>query len=238
MKRFLKWVIGLLLVGIVLLVICLLSIDSILRVIIQHNIRSQTGMGAEIGKFHFGLMEPVVEIKDLQLYNPPAFGGTPFLNIPEIHVEYDREALKRNEIHITLLRFNLGELDVVKSRDGQTNLLSMGLQLPSKDAADKTGGADLAAFKKQTGMEFKGIDCLNVSVGKFKYLDLQNQSNNVEQKIGIENCVVTNVTSAADLVGIGVFVGLRSGDFFKPLVAPNSGGTGASTDDLLKLLGH
>ncbi|HEX9048439.1 MAG TPA: AsmA family protein, partial [Verrucomicrobiae bacterium] len=226
MKRLIKWLLGLVLLAVVLLVIFLLSLDTILRVIIQHNIRSQTGMTAEIGKFHLGLTEPVVEIKDLQLYNPPAFGGTPFLNIPEIHVEYDRNALARNEIHITLLRFNLGELDVVKSKDGQTNLLSFGLQVPNKEAAAKNSSASLAEFKKRTNMDFKGIDCLNFSVGKFKYLDLQNQSNNLEQKIGIENCVVTNVTSAADLVGIGVVVGLRSGDFFKPIVAPDSSGGG------------
>jgi uncharacterized protein involved in outer membrane biogenesis len=238
MKFVFKWALRLLLLAVVLAVIFFLSLDSILRVIIQHNIRSQTGMDAEIGKFHLGLLEPVVEIKDLRIHNPPAFAGTPFLNIPEIHIEYDRAALKRNEIHITLLRFNLGELDVVKSADGQTNLLSFGLQLPTKEAAAKSSGTDLAEFKKQTGMEFKGIDCLNVSVGQFKYLDLQNQSNNLEQKIGLENCVITNVTSLADLTGLGVVVGLRSGDFFKPLVAPGGSGSGASTDDLLKMLGH
>ena len=239
MKKFVfKWALRLLLLAIVLAVIFFLSLDSILRVVIQHNIRNQTGMDAEIGKFHLGLLEPVVEIKDLQIHNPPAFAGTPFLNIPEIYIEYDRAALKRNEIHIRLLRFNLGELDVVKSQDGQTNLMAFGLQLPNKEAAAKNSGADLAEFKKQTNLDFKGIDCLNVSVGRFKYVDLQNQSNNLEQKIGIENCIITNVTSVADLVGLGVVVGLRSGDFFKPLVAPNSSGAGTSTEDLLKMLGH
>jgi hypothetical protein len=238
LKFIFKWLLRLFLLAVVLAVIFFLSLDSILRVVIQHNIRKQTGMDAEIGKFYFGLTRPVVEIKDLQLFNPAEFGGTPFLNIPEIHVEYDRAALRQNQIHITLLRFNLGELDIVKSQDGQTNIFVFGLQVPKKEAAAKSGGADLAEFKKQTGMDFKGIDCLNVSVGKFRYLDLQDQNNNQEQKIGIENCVITNVTSAADLVGLGVFVGLRSGDFFKPLVDPNNSGAGGSAQDLLKMLGH
>ena len=237
-KFVLKWTLRLFVVAVVLAVIFFLSLDSILRVVIQHNIRAQTGMGAEIGKFHFGLTEPVVDIKNLQLYNPPQFGGTPFLNIPEIHVEYDREALAKNQIHITLLRFNLGELDVVKSKDGQTNLFSFGLRLPDKEAAVKSNGADLARFKQQTGMDFKGIDCLNVSVGRFKYLDLQDQKNNREQTIGIENCVITNVTSAADLLGLGVVVGLRSGDFFKPLLAPDGAAAGNPAQDILKMLGQ
>src|SRR5665213_1199909 len=88
MKTFLKWFFGALLLVVVLAVVFLLSLDTILRVVVENRIRAQTGMDAEIGKFHLGLLEPVVTIKDLKIYNPPSFGGTPFLSIPEIHVEY------------------------------------------------------------------------------------------------------------------------------------------------------
>jgi hypothetical protein len=241
-KKFLKWGLRLLLLAVVLVVVFFLSLDSILRVIIEHNLRGQSGMEAKIGKFHFGIMEPVVEIKDLQLYstNRAQFGNTPILTIPEIHVEYDRDALRNSQIHITILRFNLGELDVVKGRDGETNILSLGLESATK--APPVGSAPTSnpglAELQERGLEFKGIDNLSVSVGTFKYVDLQNQSNNLEQKIGIDNCVVTNVTSAADLSGLVLLLGLRSGDFFKPLVAPNDPGAGGSAQDVLKMLGH
>ena len=241
MKKLLKWALRLFLLAvvlaIVLVVVFFLSLDSIIKVLVERQIRGQTGMRAEIGKFHFGLTEPVVDIKDLQLYNPKEFGGTPFLNIPEIHVEYDRPALKSNQIHITLLRFNLGELDVVKNQEGQTNLFALGVQVPTKASA-AGASQQLEEIRKQTGVSFQRIDCLNVSVGQFKYLDLQNQSNNLEQKIGIDNFVVTNVTSGADLVGLGVLVTLRSGDFFKPLVSPDNSSPGSSAQDLLKMLGR
>jgi len=237
LKFLFKWGLRLVLLAVVLAVILFLSFDSIMRLTIEHSIRQQTGMQTEIGKFHLGLLEPVIEIKNLQLYNTKEFGGAPFLTIPEIHVEYDRDALRRNEIHITLLRFNLGELDVVRSQDGQTNILSLGLQaVPTNAPAGvDMGSSALAVFKAKTNMEFKGIDCLNVSVGDFKYLDLENQKNNLQQKIGLENCVITNVTSAADLTGLALVVGLRSGDFFKPFVSP---GSGPLPQDVLKLLGH
>lgn len=234
----LKWGLRLFLLAVLLVVIFFLSLDSIIRVIIERQIRAQTGMNAKIRRFHLGLLEPVVEIKDLQLYNTTEFGGTPFLTIPEIHVEYDRDALKSNVIHITLLRFDLGELDVVKGQDGQTNILSLGLNVPSKSTAAADTARQLGELKKQTGMDFQGIDRLNASVGTFKYLDLQNQSNDLEQKIGIDNLVVTNVTSVADLVGIGLLVTVRSGDFFKPLIDPNDSAAAGSTQDLLKMLGH
>jgi hypothetical protein len=215
-----KWVFRLVLLAVVLVVIFFLSLDTMLRVLMEHNIRAQTGMDAEIGKVHFGLAEPVISIENLKLYNSPDFGGTPFLNIPEIHVEYDRLALAEHKIHVTLLRFNLGELDIVKNEAGQTNIFSLGVAVPATDK--KSSGAALAAFKKQTGFAFKSIDVLNVSVGTAKYIDLKNPQNDREQKIAIENLVVKNVQSPADLAGLTVLIALRSGDFFGSLIAPDA----------------
>jgi uncharacterized protein involved in outer membrane biogenesis len=212
MKKILKWFLGLVLLVIVLAVIFLLSLDSILRVVTENRIRAQTGMDAEIGKFHLGLLEPVITIKDFKLHNPPDFGGTPFLDIPEIHIEYDRDALVKNQIHLTLVRFNLGELDIVKNEAGQTNLFALGVTLPEKS---QSGGAQsLAAFKRQTGLDFKGIDVLNVSIGTAKFIDLKNPRNNREQNIGIENLVMKNIQSPYDLTGLIAMLWLRSGDFF------------------------
>src|ERR1039458_4602758 len=98
MKFIFKWLLRLFILAVVLAVIFFLSLDSILRVMVQHNIRAQTGMEAEIGKFHLGLTEPVVEIKNLQLFNSAEFGGTPFLNIPEIHV--GRASTRLNSSHL------------------------------------------------------------------------------------------------------------------------------------------
>lgn len=217
MKRLLKWLFGLALALVVLVIALLLSLDPLMRVIAENRIRAETGMTAEIGKFHFSLTEPVVTIKNLKIYNSPEFGGTPFLDIPEIHVEYDREALARNEIHLTLVRFNLGELDIVKNEAGQTNLLSLGVALPAKKPPGTNppaGNQTLKELKARTGLEFKGVDVLNVSVGTAKFIDLTNSANNREQKIGIENLVMKNVQTPNDLTGLAVLVALRGGDFF------------------------
>ena len=218
MRFIFKWLFRLVVLAVVLVVIFFLSLDTILRVVAEHRIRAQTGMDAEIGRFHLGLLEPVVHIENLQIHNPPAFGGTPFLTIPEIHVEYDHVALAKKEIHLTLVRFNLGELDIVKNEAGQTNIFALGLTLPAKNAAASQQG--LAEFKKQTGLDFKGADVVNVSVGTVKFIDLKNQLNNREQKVGIENQVIKNVKTPADLAGLALLVVLRSGDFFGSLVTP------------------
>ena len=222
-KIALKWFLGLFLLAVVLFVIFLLSLDTLLRTLVVQNIRDQTGMTAEIGKFHLGLLEPVVTIKDLKLHNPADFGGTPFLVIPEIHVEYDRAALATNQIHITLLRFNLGELAIVRNEAGQTNLFELGVKLPSKKALDQetlSQSKSLDELKQRTGMNFQGVDVLNVSVGTAKYIDLADQKNNREQNIGIENQIVKNVKTPADLAGLVLLVGLRSDNFFTSLIGP------------------
>jgi uncharacterized protein involved in outer membrane biogenesis len=226
MRFIFKWLLRLFLLAVLLIVIFFLSLNSILRVVMEHNIRAQTGMDAEIGHFKLGLAEPTMEIQDLKIYNSTNFGGTLFLDVPEIHAEYDRAALAKSELHVTLLRFNLGELDIVKNQAGQTNIFSLAA-LPS---AKKINGKK--SFTSQTGLEFTGIDVLNVSVGKLKFIDLADQRNNRSQEIGLEDCVMKNVKTPADLGGLGLLIALRSGDFFGSLVDPKTSGSG-----LLQILG-
>jgi uncharacterized protein involved in outer membrane biogenesis len=267
MKRIFKWLLGLFLAAVLLVVVgvivLLLSYNSILRVAIERQIRAQTGMDVEIGSLKIGLISPTAEIRNLKIHNSRDFGGTPFLDIPEIHVEYDRAALARREIHVTLLRFNLGELDIVKNQAGQTNIFLPGIQQPSQQSAtggtapantntflpgtntntllsgthspvqnSGGGGNPLADFKKQSGYDFKGIDTLNVSIGKVKYIDLNNQQNNREQTIGIDELLIPNVKSLADLTGLAADIALHSNGFFDSVVGQKNSGLG-----ILKQLG-
>jgi uncharacterized protein involved in outer membrane biogenesis len=230
MRFIFKWLLRLFLLAVLLIVVFFLSFNSILRIVMEHNIRKQTGMDAEIGSFKLGLTEPTVEIQDLKIYNSTNFGGALFIDIPEIHAEYDRAALARSELHVTLLRFNLGELDIVKNQAGQTNIFS----LAAPPAGKKAGGKK--TFTSQTGLEFTGIDVLNVCVGKVQFIDLADPRNNRSQDIGLEDCVMKNVKTSADLGGLGFFIALRSGGFFGSLVDKNSGsGLGS---ELLQLLGN
>lgn len=234
-KFIFKWAFRLALLGfittVILVVAFILSLDSILRSVAEHNLRSNTGMYAEIGQFHLGLTEPVIVIKNLKIYNAPEFGGAPFLEIPEIYVEYDRAALQRGQLHLKLLRFNLGELDIVKNEAGRLNLTAFAP--PAKGAKPAAPDDPMHEFSHRTGLTFQQIDVLNVSVGRFKYIDLKDPRNNREQKVDIENAPARNVKSRADLAGLDVLLALRSGNFFTDLLVPKSGKSGWA--DLLQL---
>jgi len=169
--------------------------------------------------------------------------------------KYDRAALARREIHLTLVRFNLGELDIVKNQAGRTNIFLPGTKLPAQKSggggnglantnvslpslnppAQNTGGGgnSLADFQKQSGFDFTGIDMLNVSIGKLKYIDLNNQQNDREQTVGIDNLVIPNVKSPTDLTGLAADIALHSDGFFDSLVDQKNSGLG-----ILKLIGQ
>ncbi|MGA3163801.1 MAG: hypothetical protein ABSD77_06360 [Verrucomicrobiota bacterium] len=225
MKWILKWLFRLFILAVVLVVIAVLSVNPLLKALIENRIRTRTGMDAEIGGFSLGLIEPTVTIQNFKLYNPPDFGGTPFLDIREIHAEYDRHALRKHDLHITLLRFNLAELDIVKNQAGQTNIFS----IAGIASFQKAGAAGRATgFLRQTGPEFTGIDVLNVSIGKARFIDLKDQRLNRTQKIGIENCIIKNVKSPADLAGLGALIWLRGGHTVGLPVNPPKPGPGTN----------
>ena len=107
-------------------------------------------------------------------------------------------------------------------------MFSLGLALPSTKPGSGQRVSKLTAdFKQQTGFDFTGIDVLNVSVGTAKFIDLKDQRQNRAQKIGLENCVIKNVKTGADLLGLELLVALRGGDVFGSLAGlPGQGPPG------------
>ncbi len=198
MFRLIKWLFLLLFVAIALIVGLLLSKDAIAKAAAEQQIRAQTGMDVKIGRFSIGLLSPVVTIENFKLYNTPEFGGTPFLDIRELHLEYDRAAFARRQLRITLLRLSLAELTLVRNDTGKTNIASF-------------AAAPSPAVKTTNLVQFAGVDVMNLSVGKAHFIDLKNLRNNREFKANLQNQVFRNVKTTGDLYGVLILLWLRSG---------------------------
>ena len=192
-------------VVVVLAILVLANRDWIFKQLAEQRIRAVTGLEPETETVSFSMLEPEVTFGNLQLYNPAEFGGTLFLDVPELHIEYDRAALRRHEIHITLMRVNLREMDVVKNAAGMTNIMSFVNTL----APRKSGGG--RTFAPLNGYKFTRIDLLNLSIGRVKFLDLKDQRRNRMASIGLQNLIYTNVTSSADLHGLAEQLRVRGG---------------------------
>ncbi len=201
LKRLFKWALRLIALLLVLAVVLLLARNAILKAVAEREIRAQTGMDVSIGRLSVGLLSPVVDIGKLKLYNPPQFGGTLLLDAPELHAEYDADALARRRLHVKLLRLNLAELNVVRNETGQTNLLD----LMSKATTAQPGG------KGWGRIEFTGVDVLNLSLGRLRYVDLKQPQHSRELKSDAHERIFNDVKTEADLYGVLFLIWLRSG---------------------------
>jgi uncharacterized protein involved in outer membrane biogenesis len=212
MKWLFKWAFRVIALAILAVVLLLVFKDTILRLVAEHQIRAETGMDVKIGRFSSGLFSPVVTIENLKLYNTPEFGGTEFLIIPELHVEFDADALTRQQLRIKLIRFNLAELDVVKNQAGQTNIVTMLAKMPKGKIAPH--GIHVGGRK----FEFESIDVLNLSLGRTRFIDLKNHKNDREVALNLDNQVFNNIKTEGDVYGIMFLIWLRSGgaSFIKP----------------------
>jgi uncharacterized protein involved in outer membrane biogenesis len=199
MKWLFKWTFRLIFLAIALVVAIVLSKNSILKTLVERQIRAQTGMDVKIGKFSAGMLSPVVDIQNLKLYNAPEFGGTLFLDIPALHVEYSRIALADRTLHLTLLRLNIAELNIVKNEAGRTNVTNLRWESLSHGA------------ERLDEVPFPVIDVLNLSVGKVRFIDLKDPKQNREFHPDLQDQVFKNVKSAADLNAILFMIWLRSG---------------------------
>ena len=224
-RKLLKWFIYLcllILAGIVVLILCK---DTLIRNITERRILKQTGMYVRIDRVHVGFTRPVIAIEGLKLYNRPEFGKGLLLHLPELYLEYDPEALRSGELHLTELRLNLEELNVVRNAAGQTNLTGF-----IQDAG--TEGRD-ALSRKLPGKDFgfTGIDELNLSLGRIRYIDLGYPRRNREAYFGVKDCVIKNIRDEDDLYGVAAIVLIRSG-LVNMGNAPQPGETRSSILDL------
>ena len=203
MKWLFKWALRLVFLTVVTVILLLIFKDTILRKVTEHRIHSETGMDVKIGRLSTGFDGATFE--NLKLYNTPEFGGTEFLIIPELHLEFDTEALAAQKIKIKLLRLNLAELDVVKNQAGQTNLVTMLAKMPKGKLAPH--GIRIGGKK----FEFESIDVLNLSLGRMRLIDLKDRKNDRDININADNQVFNNVKTEADVYSILFLIWLRSG---------------------------
>jgi hypothetical protein len=209
MNFFLKWCLKILwwftFTALALIIIALVYRDWIAGQVMEKQIRDALGVDAEIGNLSFSVLEPKMTFDNFKIYNSADFGGTLFVDTPELHIEYDRNALRHHEIHITFMRVNINELDVVKNEQGATNIFSIAkIVVPIKSGSGRT-------FAPLKGYQFTGIDFLNISIGTAKFIDLKNHFRNRSLALGIQNQTFTNVESPADLAGLKSLIWVHGG---------------------------
>jgi uncharacterized protein involved in outer membrane biogenesis len=200
MKKLFKWLFRLLIVLVILVLVLVLFIDRIAKSLAERQIHEQTGMEVKIGKLTIGLKSPTVTVLNFKLINPPEFGGSPFLDVPELRMNYDLSGLLSRKIHLNLLRFNLAELHIVQNKDGKTNVRAVQERQKQKESKSET---------TESKTEFQGIDTLTLNIGRIKYTSLKTPANNQEVWAGVKNETVKSVKSGKDLMPLITRISLQ-----------------------------
>lgn len=198
-KTLVKWLLGGFLFLLAIVVIGLLSMDTIARWVAEAQLKRQTGLEIKIGKLEVGIFNPRFRIEQLVAYNRPEFGGSPMMVLPELLIEYDRDAMVQHKLHLTRLRLNLGEFHLVENATGLVNVAAlydfMKTKVPTLNE-ENPKFSDHNQFK----MQFGGIDSMEITVGKFKNTRLLSQPEVSEYQIGLSNRVFTNLQTELSLL--------------------------------------
>jgi uncharacterized protein involved in outer membrane biogenesis len=204
MRFLFRWAFRLFLILVVLVVALVLVKDSLLKAFAEARIRSETGLDVRIGKLEAGLLSPSVTIENLRIYNTAEFGGSPLIDLPELRLEGDGGSLASRKLHFKLVRLHLNEVNIVENKDGRTNIVGILAGLEKMTSTNSRGA-------RVAGWEFTGIDTLNLSLGKLKYVSMKKPGKTAEVDIGLRNEIITNVRSAAELSSVIISAALRKG---------------------------
>ena len=196
MKTFFRWLfracVALVILAVALAVIAVLLKDVIAKSLTERNLRQNTGMDAKIAKMEIGLATPVVNLEGLKLYNTDDFGGSTFLEMPELRVEYATDDVRAGKVRFKTVRMNLAEVHIIKNKAGKTNLEMM-QKHSKKKSGEKDGGGGVP------GVDFGGIDALYLTVGKIKITDEADPRNNDVIDVGVKEEVGRNLKTEADI---------------------------------------
>jgi hypothetical protein len=198
-----RWAFRLLLLAVVLAIGAVLLKDEIARNLTEERIRRETGFEAKIGKLEFSLFSPRVTLENVVMYNPADFGGSVFLNVPDLYFEYDRKQLALGKVHLKFLRLTMTEFHIVENQQGRTNLIDV----LHKVAPELLGTPSASSDRYR----FAGIGTLNLSLDHVRYSNLRLPKRNQEVKLGLKNDLTHNVRTEQDVAGILFKVLLRAG---------------------------
>jgi len=193
-RRLFKLALYLFIVVVVLFVAAVLLRNTIAKEVFESRLRANTGMDVRIGEVDVGLLSHTLTLENVKIYNTADFGGGLFIDMPELHLEYDPDAMRSGVLHFKLVRLDLAEFALVQDKKGRSNVQDFG----KKDR-------DASRRKKSSGDNFKftGIDTLNLTLGKFRLTNL-GSGREEEINFGIKNEISHNVTSAANLPALSL----------------------------------
>ncbi len=151
-----------------LLVAVFFGKNLIVKTSVKAGVKAMTGLKLNIKSMNVGILNSLIGIDGLQLFNPPGFVDELMVDLPEVYVDYDLGAFIKRKVHLEEVRLNLKEFSVIKNEKGELNLDS--LRVVEEEKEEKIEGEE-EKEKEKTKMPELQIDVLELKIGKVIYKD-------------------------------------------------------------------
>ena len=152
-----------------ILIIFAISKNIILKAAIEGGVKAATGLQLTMDSINLDLINTMIEVKNLRLYNPKGFPDKIMCEIPKFYLDIELSDLFKGRIHISQMTLELKELTVEKNADGKTNIDSLKPVKESKEEKEKP--AEGKKEKPKGEAPKLQIDVLNLKVGQVYYKD-------------------------------------------------------------------
>lgn len=176
-----KWLFRLLILLIALATALALLIDSIAKELIESYLSNKLGTEVAIEKVDVNLTAPRLRINNFVIYNPARFGGTRFVEIPEISIEYDFYQALRLNAYLKLVRIDCSSINLISD---QSNRLNIEEFIPKEHNPTQ----------KRNNHSFF-IETLNISIGIVRWINIESPAKPQEVKVNARNYILKNISS-------------------------------------------
>jgi len=193
MRFLFRWAFRLLILLLVVAIGLFLTKDALAKWWIVSKFREQ-GMDARIGQLEIGFpLNSTVSAYDVTIWNLPEYGGAPMLKIDDLFIDCDFSELmnvrRKLTPHFRLVRIGITEFNLVETKGGERNLISL------PDAVAKSS-AQLALGESPL---YFTIDTLTFSWERLKFTNLADAGKSRDVNINIEDYTVQDVEKLSDL---------------------------------------
>ncbi|MEO6036263.1 MAG: hypothetical protein ABIQ35_13485, partial [Verrucomicrobiota bacterium] len=210
-RKVLHWTLGIAgaLIGVVLL--AFFSIDPAAKFWAERRIKAETGLEATIGKLTVGVASSSLQIQNLMLKNKPEFGAGPLIEMPELFVAYDREAMRAGKLKLKVVRVEIARIHVVENKDGKKNIDDL-QKRPAKIRGAK--GSRRPTPSRDPALSLEGIDSLDVTIGNLQFTNLRDPSQNLDQPLSIRNEMFKDLKTKLDYETAAALLTIKAGASF------------------------
>lgn len=179
-----KWIFRLFTLAVVFVILTVALIDTVAKEILVGQLNRRIGLESSIEKVDVHFLSPRIKIENYVLYNSPTFGGSRFLEVPEITIEYDFSRALKGEARLTLLRIDCSTVNIVSDKLDRVNLEEL-FKIQPSGGGQKSNSQSMPFF----------IETMNISIGKVRFINLEDPAHPREVPLEIRNYIVHNISS-------------------------------------------